>query len=378
MARVLILGGGFGGLAAAHHMIQANIPDLEVILFDQEEIFTVGFRKTWTLLGIDPEPGNGHRSNLEMKGIRRVHGRITSIDPQRKAVEANDGQYSGDFLVVALGVELAPELIGGFQEFAHSVYDRRSLPRAAQALRQFQGGKIVVGIFGNPYQCPPAPYEIALLVNEQLHQRQVNTDMTVFTPLPMSLPILGNAGCSVIEDRLESAGIKFLANHTAVSVEANKVVFSNGIHQAFNLLLGIAPHRAPEVVRSCGLTGGGDWVPVNSETLETGYPGVFAIGDVNQVKMANGKPLPKAGVFAEGQGKVVAQRILDTLAGNQPSAIFEGMGGCFLEIDSQNALKIEGHFLAKPEPQVILTDASPKHLEEKRQFEKERLADWLK
>jgi len=378
MARVLMLGGGFGGLAAAHHLIQANIPDLEVILFDQEEIFTVGFRKTWTLLGIDPGPGNGHRSNLEKKGIRRVHSRITSIDPQRKVVKTNDGQYSGDFLVVALGVELAPELIGGFQEFAHSVYDRRSLPQAAQALRQFQGGKIVVGIFGNPYQCPPAPYEIALLVNEQLRQRQVNADLTVFTPLPMSLPILGNAGCSVIEDRLESAGIKFLANHTAVSVEANKVFFSNGTHEAVDLLLGIAPHRAPEVVRSCGLTDGGDWVPVNSETLETGYPGVFAIGDVNQVKMANGKPLPKAGVFAEGQGKVVAQRILETLAGIQPVAIFEGMGGCFLEIDSQNALKIEGHFLAKPEPQVILTDASPKHLEEKRQFEKDRLADWLK
>ncbi|OGO28960.1 MAG: hypothetical protein A2Z16_05145 [Chloroflexi bacterium RBG_16_54_18] len=378
MARVLVLGGGFGGLAAAHKLIGAKTPDLEVILFDQEEVFTVGFRKTWTLLGIDPEPGNGRRSNLEKKGIRRVHGRITSIEPQRKVVEANGEQFEGDFLVIALGVELAPELIGGLKEHALSVYDRRSLPRAAQALRQFQGGKIVVGIFGNPYQCPPAPYEIALLVNEQLRNRQVNAELTVFTPLPMSLPILGSAGCSVIEDRLADAGIKFLASHTAVNVEANKVVFSNGTHLDFDLLLGIAPHRAPEVVRSCGLTEGGDWVPVDTQTLETRYPGVFAIGDVNLVKMANGKPLPKAGVFAEGQGKVVAQRILETLAGNQPAAIFEGIGGCFLEIDSQNAAKIEGHFLAIPEPQVLLTDASPKLLEEKRQFEKDRLTGWLK
>jgi sulfide:quinone oxidoreductase len=202
--------------------------------------------------------------------------------------------------------------------------------------------------------------------------------VTVFTPLPMSLPILGSAGCSVIEDRLAGAGIKFLASHTAVRVEANKVAFSNGTHLDFDLLLGVAPHRAPEVVRRCRLTEGGDWVPVDTETLETRYPGVFAIGDVNLVKMANGKPLPKAGVFAEAQGKVVAQRILETLAGNQPAAIFEGIGGCFLEIDSQNAVKIEGHFLAKPEPQVLLTDASPKLLEEKRQFEKERLVNWLK
>lgn len=377
MKRVLVLGGGFGGLAAAHHLINANIPGLEVLLFDQEEYFSVGFRKTWTLLGQDPQEGLGSRSNLAKKGIQRIHGQITSIDPEKRIVEAHNQRYAADFLVVALGVELAPERVNGFGEHAHSVYDRRSLPQAARALSQFPGGRIVVGIFGNPYQCPPGPYEIALLVNEQLSSRRVKAEMTVFTPLPMSLPILGSAGCSVIEDRLEGAGIKFLPDHTAVHVEAGWVTFKHGARLEYDLLLGIAPHRAPQVVRNCGLTGAGDWVPVDSQTLETSYPGVFAIGDVNQVIMANGKPLPKAGIFAESQGAVVAGRILETLEGTMPVSKFEGRGGCFLEIDSRNALKIEGHFLAEPEPQVFLTEASPDFLEEKRRFEKERLAAWL-
>lgn len=377
MRRILILGGGFGGLAAAHQLKRANVPDLEVVLFDHEENFSVGFRKTWTLLGRDPLEGIGKRSNLEKKGIQRIHARITSIDPENKIVEADGERYEGDFLVVALGVEFAPEQVSGFGEYAHSVYDRRSLPQAARALSQFAGGKVVVGIFGHPYQCPPGPYEIALLVNEQLRTQKIEVGMTVFTPLPMSLPILGSAGCSVIEDRLENAGINFLPSHTAERIEKDHVLFTSGEKLNFDLLLGIAPHRAPEIVRSCGLTAGGDWVPVEAETLETKYPGVFAIGDVNQVKMANGKPLPKAGVFAESQGTTVANRILETLSGSMPSSTFEGRGGCFLEIDSLNAVKIEGHFLAKPEPQVFLSEASPEFLEEKHRFEKERLASWF-
>ena len=377
MTRILILGGGFGGLATAHRLVKETIPDLEIILIDQQETFAVGFRKTWTLLGSDPDEGTGQLSNLEKKGIRRVPGKITSIDPMRKTVKINQEEQAGDHLVVALGAELVPESIPGFRDYAHSVYNRRDIPQAARALRQFEGGKIIVGIFGNPYTCPPAPYEIALLVNEKLKMSGLQASLTVFTPLPMSLPILGSAGCSVIEDRLANAGISFLANHSARAVEEGHVLFMNGVGLPFDLLLGVAPHRAPEVVRMSGLTDGGDWIPVDSETLETRFPGVYAIGDVNQVKMANGKPLPKAGVFAEGEGLVVAERILATLAGKKPSAVFEGKGGCFLEIGGKLAVKIEGHFLAHPEPVVSLSEASPVYLEEKLQFEKDRLTDWL-
>src|SRR6266545_5893493 len=122
----------------------------------------------------------------------------------------------------------------------------------------------------------------------------------------MSLPILGSAGCDLIESRLADKGITFLPNHKATAIEAGEVVFANE-RRPFDLLLGVPPHRPPVVVRESGLVGDSGWVSVNTHTLETQFPGVYAIGDVVQIGMAYGKPLPKAGVFAEAMGETVAE-----------------------------------------------------------------------
>jgi sulfide:quinone oxidoreductase len=159
-------------------------------------------------------------------------------------------------------------------------------------------------------------------------------------------------------------------------VEAGAVVFANE-RRPFDLLLGVPPHRPPAVVREGGLVGDSGWVSVNSHTLETPFPGIYAIGDVVQVAMANGKPLPKAGVFAEAMGEAVADRIAATFAGQEPEAIFTGEGGCYLEVGAGQAMMVKGHFLAEPEPEVILTEASPQYLEEKRAFEQKRLQTWF-
>ena len=109
-------------------------------------------------------------------------------------------------------------------------------------------------------------------------------------------------------------------------------------------LFGIPPHRPPAVVRESGLVGESGWVSVNSRTLETQFPGVYAIGDVVQISMGNGKPLPKAGVFAEAMGETVADRIAADFAGQEPEAEFQGEGGCYLEVGAGQAMKVKGHF----------------------------------
>jgi sulfide:quinone oxidoreductase len=200
--------------------------------------------------------------------------------------------------------------------------------------------------------------------------------MEVFSPQPMSLPILGPVGCDLIESRLADKGIAFFPNHKAIAIEVGEVLFPNG-RRPFDLLLGVPPHRPPKVVRESGLIGDSGWVSVNSRTLETRFPGVYAIGDVVQVAMANGKPLPKAGVFAEAMGETVADRIAASLAGQEPEATFKGEGGCYLEVGAGQAMMVKGQFLAEPEPEVILTEASPKYLEEKRSFETQRLQTWF-
>jgi sulfide:quinone oxidoreductase len=104
---------------------------------------------------------------------------------------------------------------------------------------------------------------------------------------------------------------------------------------------------------------------------------VYAIGDVVQIALANGKPLPKAGVFADAMGEVVADRIAATFAGQEPEAEFMGEGGCYLEVGAGQAMMVQGHFLAEPEPEVMLTEASPQYLNEKRAYEEQILQRWF-
>ena len=377
MKRVLILGGGFGGIAAARRLKQKLDERDEVILVDRRDHFMVGFRKTWALTGLSPlEAGQRPLDSLTSLGIRVMQDAVTKIDPAARTAWMGDQRISADALVIALGAELAPETVPGFQEYAYNVYDPQDIPRAAQALKEFQGGRLLIGVFGIPYKCPPAPYEMALLIRESLAARAVQADIEVFTPQPVSMPLLGQAGCDIIESRLADNGIAFLPNRKATSVESGEVIFPNE-RRKFDLLFGVPPHRPPAVIRESGLVGESGWVAVNARTLETPFPGVYAVGDVVQIAMANGKPLPKAGVFAEGMGEAVADRIAATLAGQEPEAVFHGEGGCYLEVGAGQAMMVKGHFMAVPDPEIELTEASPHLLEEKRSFESKRLQLWF-
>jgi sulfide:quinone oxidoreductase len=377
MKRVLILGGGFGGIATARRLKQSLDEKDEVILVDRRDYFMVGFRKTWALTGQSTlEAGQRALDSLTSLGIRVMLDAITRIDPAGRTAWMSDQRLSADAVVVALGAELAPGIIPGFQEYAYNVYDPQDIPRAAQALQEFLGGKLLIGVFGVPYKCPPAPYEMALLIRETLQARGIKAELEVFTPQPVSMPLLGQTGCDSIDSRLADSGITFLPNHKASAVESGEVVFPND-RRRFDLLFGIPPHRPPAVVRESGLVGDSGWISVNSRTLETPFPGVYAIGDVVQIAMGNGKPLPKAGVFAEAMGETVAERIAATFAGHEPEAAFKGEGGCYLEVGNGQAMMVKGHFMAVPEPEIALTEASAELLEEKRVFEDHRLQSWF-
>ncbi len=147
--------------------------------------------------------------------------------------------------------------------------------------------------------------------------------------------------------------------------------------RSYDLFIGIAPHRAPAVVKASGLTGG-EWIRPRKDTCELDeWVNVFAAGDVTEMPLANGMMLPKAGVFAEAQGLVAADVIADRFAGPDRHAVFDGYGFCFVEVGEGLATAVRGHFFAEPEPKVEVADPSPQILEEKRQFEATRLTAWF-
>jgi sulfide:quinone oxidoreductase len=288
-----------------------------------------------------------------------------------------DGErIEADAMIVALGAALDTEKIPGFAKYALNPYDPASLEASRETLENFKGGRVVVGIFGMPIKCPPAPYEITLLLDDWFKARGVSAEMTAFTPLPMSIPILGQSGCEGIEGRLSAKRIPLLTHHQATAVEPDAVVFGDR-RVPFDLLLGIPQHRVPDVIVESGLAQSGGWIMPDPLTLETKFPGVYAVGDSTAVFMANGQPLPKAGVFAQGEAEVAAERIAAILKGETPTATYSGEGGCFLEVGGGKAMMVAGQFLAQPAPIVNLTDATEAQMEEKNIFESSHLQTWF-
>lgn len=376
--RVLILGGGFGGVAAATRLRALRPADDEIVLVDRRDYFMMGFRKTGEVVGAE-SMADGRRSldALSAKGIRVVRGEITEIDPGGRAVDIDGERISGDAVIVALGARTVPGAVPGLSEHGIDIYDPDEVPRAAAALRAMSEGTVAIGIFGAPYRCSPAPYELALLAAESAQKRGAAIRFTVFTPQPMSVPVLGPVGCGGIEDRLSGAGIEFRPGTKAKRVDAGVVVVEDVADVAFDLLLAVPPHRVPQVVADAELVGPGGWVRADARTLETAFPDVYAVGDVTGIAMANGQPFPKAGVMAAAQGEVVAQRISMRLDGGEPDATFDGAGHCYLEVGGGRAMQVRGNFLAEPAPEVELTDALPEFLEDKRRYEREQLDAWF-
>lgn len=377
MARVLVLGAGFGGIATAV-ALREQLPEAdEVVLVDRRDDFAMGLRKIWAILGISPIAyGTRSLATLASRGITVRRGDILAVDPVNRAAAVDGTSLQADALVVALGADRAMEVVPGLAEHGHNAWDRSHVEQVHGAVDAFRGGRVVIGIFGMPYPCPPAPYELAMLLSERFDARGIDARLTVFGPAPIVLPILGAAGCVPLDGRLAERGISFLGSRAATAVTDHAIHFGPDEPLAFDLLLAVPPHRCPSVLVDAGLAPDGGWVKVDPATLETSHEGVYAIGDATAIMLANGMPLPKAGLFAEREGEVVAARISASLRGEEATATFDGRGACFIEMGEGEASTISGDFYADP-PAVELSAPSAEQRAAKERFEMDRLARWF-
>jgi sulfide:quinone oxidoreductase len=375
----IILGGGFGGVAAAHRLRERMGERIEVTLVDRRGTFMMGLRILWTLAGhADRAGGTRSLDTLARAGIRYLRDDVVEIDPKRMRVTLKGGTLSGDALVVALGAELRPDLIPGYDPEASNLYDPDQVERLAARLASLDRGRIGIGILGAPYKCPPAPYEAAFLIDALLRQRgsRSRLDLEVFTPMPSSLPVAGPQMCMMVEGLLAARGIGFLPARKVTAVEGREVVFQND-RRVYDLLIGIPPHRAPAVIKTGGLTVG-EWIRPDRRTCEIPeWFNVFAVGDVTEMALLNGMMLPKAGIFAESQGRVAADEIAGRFAGPDRTADFDGHGYCFVETGDGMAAAVRGDFFASPEPAIAAAAPNPQTLAEKREFEASRLSAWF-
>jgi sulfide:quinone oxidoreductase len=377
--RIVILGAGFGGLATATELRDRLPPEDEIVIVDRGSSFYMGLRKLWLLVGSGTlDGGSRELDTLEERGIDVRRAEITRIDSAARRVETTDGPIDGDFLVVALGAEPAPERVQGLAEHAFNLYDAASVAAAAPRIAALEAGHVVVAIAGLPYKCPPAPYEATMLLDDAFRRRGVRDRVRLsFTTLqPMLLPNAGPEGARWMAEQLDERGIEHHVGRKVDRIEERRIVFEDG-EMEFDIAIVAPPHRAPDVVLESGLTGGGEWITADPGTFATGFERVFAIGDVTHVPLANKMPLPKAGVMAEAQGRRVAAAIAAELAGESAPPPYDGRGFCYVEMGSVGAAAIEGDFYATPAPDLRLSEPSSAGLEAKHRFEAERLARWF-
>ena len=356
---VLVLGGGIGGVVAATRLRRLLAREHRVLLVEREADHLFQPSLLWLMLGWrSPDQIQRPIARLARRGIEVVRGNVERIDPARRKVVIDGKEQTADYLVIALGAELAPETIPGLALAGHNLYSLAGARDLSAARAKFRRGRIVLLVSAAPFKCPAAPYEAAMLLEDDCRRRAVRTAVSidVYTPEPGPMATAGPEVSKQIRQMVESKGIGYHPEHavTQVDVGNKRIAFANGASAEFDLLVYVPPHRAPQLVKDAGLTGPSGWVNVDRATLATSFPGVYAVGDITGIPLTIGKPLPKAGVFAHGQAEVVARNIAAEIEGEPATARFTGAGACFVETGDGRAGYGSGNFYAEPTPQMRL------------------------
>jgi sulfide:quinone oxidoreductase len=390
--RILILGAGFGGLTTAN-LLRKNLSlyskQHQISIVDSKDYFIMGLVNLWILSGIRTlEDSKVALSRLENKGISYLNGKVTAIDPVSRTVTIKGTstlRLEYDYLVIALGAEFALENVKGFSENGgYNLYDAEQVPKLREKILSLKKGRIAICITSLPYKCPPAPYEASLLINNILvkngTRNSINID--IYTPTPNALPVAGPKVSQDVINLLDDSHINFHPLHKIKTViDKEMIEFENGNKTKYDLLVAIPPHRVPEVVRDSNLIKEGqNWIKVDRFSLKTDYHNVFAVGDVNEINVNENVAIPKAGVFAEAQAKVVSQQIIDDILNNKDklsSSKFDGKGFCFMEVGDMKAGYVSADFYNEAGPVTLLEPPSKESYERKLDFEKSKISEWL-
>jgi sulfide:quinone oxidoreductase len=371
-SRIVVLGAGFGGLELATTLSERLGDAVDVTLIDKGDAFVFGYSKLDVMFG---------RTTLDAvrlpfgafskPGVRLVRETVTAIDPEARAVTTDVGVHEADYLVVALGADYDFDATPGLAE-VNEFYSVAGAEELARILPGFAGGKVVVGVCGAPYKCPPAPSEAALLMHDYLTQRGIREDCEITLAVPFGTPIPPSPDTSAaLLEAFAERDIAFVANNRVASIDPARsvAVLEQGDELPFDLFLGVPKHRAPDVVLESGMAVDG-YIPVESRTLETKFPGVYAVGDVATVGV------PKAGVFAERTARVVAEELIAEIERAERPEGYDGRGACYIEFGGGRVGRVDVDFF-RPDPRGTLVEPSIELVAEKEHFGSSRRARWF-
>ncbi|MUM15619.1 NAD(P)/FAD-dependent oxidoreductase [Mycobacterium sp. CBMA271] len=383
---IVVIGAGIGGLSVIEELNALNVQALghQVLLVDEARSHTQGLSLPWVMRGWRrPEEVAVTPSAVALDGIDRIRAAVAAVDPERRVVMLDTGEdLEYHALVIAAGARNNLGLLPGLPEAYESgnavhFYAPDAARQAHHALDSFTDGRVIFLVTSTPYRCPVAPVEGALLAADLFSEAGIRDHVAIdlYTPEPHPLVSAGPVVGAQMITMLEAAGIGFHGSRTPTAIHPHerRILFADGVTEPFDLLVFVPPHEPALAV--------GDhrgWIPANPATLETHWPGVWALGDIASVTAPSGKLVPKAATFAKSQAAAVASQIIGHLSDDLSDRdhLFHGRGECFVEVGAHRSGLAHIDFFALPAPRLLLSEPSEELHERKQREESEWIHRW--
>jgi sulfide:quinone oxidoreductase len=328
--RVVILGGGAGGLVVANSLASAALAGVEVLLVDRstDHFFQPGL--VAVLFG-EAEPDVYRRPLRELiaPGIELLTGEVQSIDPEAHLVTGSFGELGYDDLVIALGADvggasgsvgeqLAPWTLAG------ALAGRRALERIGPTTR------VVVGATSVAYRCPPAVFDLAVRIRGATGAR-----VEVVHPWPAPLAPFGEQVSKAFAVMLETASVRYRGDvHLETAVDGS-LTDSDGNLVDCDVAFIVPAHHPPDVVARSSLAGENGWPRVSFPTLtHPAFTDVSIVGDLAAVPLGVGM----AGTLAISEGRYVADRLAAAIEGALPASAPVMSALCFVDTGRSGSL----------------------------------------
>jgi sulfide:quinone oxidoreductase len=311
--KIVILGGGCGGVVAATNLGRKLGADHDVILVDRRpnHIFMPSF--LFVMVG-ERQPHHISRSlkHLEKRNVQVVQSEIVGIDPSRQEVALQKEKINYDYLIVSLGMQTRPDLVPGFAQASQHPWEMESALRLRESLTTFEGGKVVVGVPLGPYRCPPAPYEAQWMLDNYFRQRGIRERVQIEYFTREAEPT-GEAHDPVVWMDAESKRRNIKQNYEFVvrSIDPERKIVQ-GLYNyniSYDLLVMVPPHRPAQTLIDSRLADTESGIRVDYDTLQTKWDNVYAIGDCADM------PASKAGGVAHQEADVLAHNLAVEITG---------------------------------------------------------------
>lgn len=328
--KVVILGGGSGGAVAANKLVKHGKGELEVILIDKNTHYEFKPSYLWVTIGYrEPDGIRVPLNRLEKKGVKFLNERVVKIDAANRSVYTENSNLKYDHLIVALGSEIHMD----DKEFWDVVAPWRLdlALKLRDKLRFFKGGNVVIGPYSLPYQCPPAPFELAFMIKYLAEQRGFDSNITVFHVWSKPMEPFGPMMQDLFTQMLKQYKINWIPNFNISSIDpkSKRIISTKGDSLDYELGIVIPPHSPPRCISDSDLSNPQNgYMDVDIKLRSKKYDDVYGIGDVVAPNLGIGM----AGVFAHFQAEYVATRILDDVKGVFMGEHYNMIGSCVMDL----------------------------------------------